>query len=97
MSEVSSFRVHGKSLRCQHCGHDRFRHETTTVDHVAWGGLFRLEGGHRAEIYICASCGFLHWFFPVIEERPRARDSDELRPIRVAPAELHEEPPESGK
>ena len=93
MGEVASFRVHGKGLRCQHCGHDRFRHETTTVDREAWGGLFRMEGGHRAEIYICGSCGFLHWFFPVIDEGLRARDSDELRPMRVAPAELHEEPP----
>jgi hypothetical protein len=94
MGEVATFRVHGKGLRCQHCGHDRFRHETTSVDRTAWGGLFRMEGGHRAEIYICASCGFLHWFFPVIESSARLRDSDEHRPIRVAPAEIPDEPRE---
>jgi hypothetical protein len=33
----------------------------------------------------------------VVESGPRARDGDELKAVRVAPAELHDEPPESGR
>lgn len=64
MSGAVRVEIVGKPLRCQHCGAGAFHEKTTALDRLALGGLFRFEGwwGHQATIYVCASCGFLHWF-----------------------------------
>ena len=65
MSEPSRVTIGGRRLRCQHCGHGGFRAETATLDRVGLGFL-QLGGllwGHRATMYVCGRCGFLHWFF----------------------------------
>jgi len=83
MSEGISVRIANQPLRCQHCEHRKFHHQTATVDRTHLGGLI---GGTRrhADIYICVECGFNHWFTslrgvphergdPLPEQRPAPR------------------------
>jgi hypothetical protein len=66
MSEHQRVTVAGRRLRCQHCGQEDFRQETTTLDRFPVG-LLQLGGlfGHHATLYACVRCGFLHLFFSV--------------------------------
>ena len=64
MSEPFRVEVAGETLRCKHCGDDAFFRESAAIDRMALGGFLHLEGlwGHQATIYVCSTCGFLHWF-----------------------------------
>jgi hypothetical protein len=61
------FNVAGVPLRCKHCDAETFFHQRATIDRLASGGLFHHEAwlGRPANIYVCGTCGFLHWFFAV--------------------------------
>jgi predicted RNA-binding Zn-ribbon protein involved in translation (DUF1610 family) len=74
MSEPLRVEVAGEALTCKHCGADVFYQKSASSDRLALGGLFHLEGwwGHQTTIYVCSSCGFLHWFFAV-DSSPHAR------------------------
>jgi predicted RNA-binding Zn-ribbon protein involved in translation (DUF1610 family) len=79
MSEAVSVEVAGEPLRCQHCGAVVFFQESATLDRLAFGGLLHLEGtwGHEATIYVCAACGYLHFFFTLDAVRHQQTDAGE--------------------
>lgn len=60
----------GRELRCQHCGHELFYQQSARLDRLL-GGVVHLEGhwGHKAEIRVCAHCGFAHFFMAVPAEQ----------------------------
>jgi predicted RNA-binding Zn-ribbon protein involved in translation (DUF1610 family) len=78
MSEPLRVEVAGVPLRCKHCGADVFFQESAAIDRLV-GGVFHLEGwwGHQATIYVCSTCGFLHWFFEIGASR-HERESIEV-------------------
>ena len=56
--------IAGASLRCEICHHDRFYHRRAQL-HSAVASFFDLEWtGPSAECYVCAKCGYIHWFLP---------------------------------
>lgn len=78
MANAGRVSTGGRELRCQHCTHAEFYHQTATLDRVALGGLLHFEGmwGQHTDIYVCARCGFAHFFIPVPatqESRPKPR------------------------
>ena len=77
--------VNGRELRCHHCGGREFDHKTAALDRLALGGLLHLEGtwGHAAAIYVCAGCGFAHFFMPVPDVRHQFRKT----PAAESPSE----------
>ena len=57
--------VAGVNLRCEICKFDRFHHRNAQL-HGAIASFFDLEWtGPRADCYVCAQCGYIHWFLPV--------------------------------
>jgi hypothetical protein len=76
--------VGGRDLRCKHCDHELFYHQTARLDRVAWGGLLHFEGvfGQHTDVYTCAGCGFAHLFMPVAT--PPAQPRPEERPPEEA-------------
>jgi hypothetical protein len=59
--------VAGVSLRSEICKHERFYHRKSQV-HGAVASFFDLEWlSPTADCYICAKCGYLHWFLDVSE------------------------------
>ena len=57
--------VAGVTLRCEICKFDRFHYRNAQL-HGAVASFFDLEWtGPRADCYVCAQCGYIHWFLPV--------------------------------
>jgi hypothetical protein len=57
--------VAGVTLRCEICKFDHFHHRNAQL-HGAVASFFDLEWtGPRADCYVCAQCGYIHWFLPV--------------------------------
>lgn len=79
MAEAMRVAVHGRDLRCQHCGHQEFFHKTAALDRRVLGGLVHLDGwfAHEAAIYVCGRCGFAHLFMPVPEAQHPSEQSPE--------------------
>lgn len=56
--------VAGVVLRCEICKHDRFWHRRAQL-HTAVASFFDLEWIQpSADCYVCAQCGYIHWFLP---------------------------------
>ena len=53
--------VAGVTLRCEICKFDRFHHRNAQL-HGAVASFFDLE---CADCYVCAQCGYIHWFLPL--------------------------------
>lgn len=54
----------GVQLRCEICKHELFWHRRAQL-HTALASFFDLEwAGPTAECYVCANCGYIHWFLP---------------------------------
>jgi hypothetical protein len=83
MASAAKVTVGGRELGCKHCAHALFFHRTAALDRVAWGGLLHLEGiwGQHTDIYVCARCGFAHFFMPV----PGARAAEDARGAEPRP------------
>ena len=63
-SEPQPATVAGFVLRCEICKHDRFWHRSTQL-HTAVASFFNLEWTQpSADCYVCAQCGYIHWFLP---------------------------------
>jgi DNA-directed RNA polymerase subunit RPC12/RpoP len=100
MDKVSAATVSGRELRCQHCSYQRFIHRTAQLTHLVWGGLVEASGlsGHPATIYVCARCGYAHFFMEVpqavgeAEFPPQPQESADLRAFLEASRELREDP-----
>jgi predicted RNA-binding Zn-ribbon protein involved in translation (DUF1610 family) len=67
MKQPLRVEVAGEPLRCNHCSADVFFLESAAIDRLGLGDRAQLEEwwGDRAIIYVCAACGFVHWFFEV--------------------------------
>ncbi len=64
MSEAMRVEVAGERLLCKHCGANVFFQEESLLDRLGLAALAQ-RWGHHATIYVCSSCGFLHWFFAI--------------------------------
>jgi predicted nucleic-acid-binding Zn-ribbon protein len=54
----------GKSLVCLVCGHNRF-HERNALLNTRLNTFFKLDWTDRqATNFVCAACGYVHWFLP---------------------------------
>jgi hypothetical protein len=57
--------VAGVELRCEICKHTTFYSREAQL-HTALASFFDLEWtGTTATCYVCARCGYVHWFVPV--------------------------------
>ena len=57
--------VAGIQLRCEICKHDHFFHRNAQL-HGAIASFFDLEWtSPSADCYVCARCGYIHWFLPL--------------------------------
>ena len=54
----------GRNIRltCQICGHKRFYTRKTLMNTVAFSFLNIDWANKKATNYICAQCGYIHWF-----------------------------------
>ncbi len=61
LGDSSEIEIAGRPLICQHCGYDRFIGREVKLDtpFFSFFGLY-------ADLYICAQCGFIHWFQPSV-------------------------------
>ncbi len=56
--------VAGIGLRCEICKHDQFYHRQAQL-HSAVASFFDVEwAGPNADCFVCAKCGYIHWFLP---------------------------------
>ncbi len=63
--EAVTQRIAGCELVCPICGHDRFTHRRSLLGRRALA-IFDIEwAGRRADVHICARCGYVYWFVPV--------------------------------
>jgi hypothetical protein len=63
--EAERASVAGVELHCEICKHDRFYQRKAQL-HSAVASFFDLEWvGPNAQCYVCARCGYIHWFLPV--------------------------------
>lgn len=63
--EAERAEVVGVPLRCEICKHEYFFHRRAQL-HGGVASFFDLEWlGPTADCYVCARCGYVHWFLPV--------------------------------
>ena len=56
--------VAGFDLRCEICKHTEFFQREAQL-HSAVASFFDLEWtGPNAKCFVCARCGYIHWFLP---------------------------------
>jgi len=56
--------VHGRPLRCQVCGYDRFWEHRVQL-HTPSATFFNVEFLNRvANCAVCGHCGYVHFFLP---------------------------------
>lgn len=57
-----TFEVGGKPFRCLVCGDDKFHHRRAQLN-TAVATFFNFDWANQsAECYVCAKCGYIHWF-----------------------------------
>ena len=62
MSEGQQIRIRGHELRCKHCAGTLFISRRAQLN-TSFLEFFDLGWLNKAaDIYVCAQCGFLHWF-----------------------------------
>ncbi len=51
-------------LRCAICGYDRFREREAQLNTAA-ATFFNFDWANASAVcYVCAQCGYIHWFLP---------------------------------
>jgi len=89
--------IKGRQLQCKHCGSTDFAHRQAQLN-TSFMEMFDLGWLNKsADVYVCSSCGFLHWFLdPLIDRVAEASvngDAEPRMPVvqssddYVAPAE----------
>jgi len=62
--EPEQVQILGKDLACHICGYDRFWRRQAQLN-TAVATFFDLDWTNpSATCYICARCGYIHWFLP---------------------------------
>jgi len=63
--DPGSASVAGVELHCEICKHHLFHYRRAQL-HSAVASFFDVEWtGSNAECYVCARCGYIHWFLPL--------------------------------
>ncbi|RYG71600.1 hypothetical protein EON80_05045 [bacterium] len=63
-NEPTPVEIQGKALTCQICGHDTFQSREAQLN-TATATFFNMDWANAsATCYICARCGYIHWFLP---------------------------------
>jgi predicted nucleic-acid-binding Zn-ribbon protein len=56
--------IQGRELKCLVCGHDAFLKKEAQLN-TTGASLLNLEWtSPSGACYICAKCGYIHWFLP---------------------------------
>jgi len=56
--------IQGRELKCLVCGHDAFWKKEAQLN-TAGASLMNLEWtSPTGNCYVCAKCGYIHWFLP---------------------------------
>ena len=56
--------VQGRELKCVLCGHDAFWKREAQLN-TTFATLLRLDWADKSGVcYVCARCGYIHWFLP---------------------------------
>ena len=77
MTEANRYRIADKRLSCKHCGGEVFSHRSGQINTAALTFLNLDWLNASADIYVCARCGFLHWFLGG-EHWRESEDADEV-------------------
>ena len=63
-ADPTGVEIQGRELKCLVCGHDAFRKKEAQLNSAATS-LMNLEWtAPSGTCYICAKCGYIHWFLP---------------------------------
>ena len=63
-SDPISVEVQGRELKCLVCGHDCF-HKREAQLNTATASFFNFDWANpTGACYVCAKCGYIHWFLP---------------------------------
>jgi hypothetical protein len=56
--------VAGHALRCEICKNEKFWYRRAQL-HTGVASFFNLEWAQpSADCFVCAGCGYIHWFLP---------------------------------
>ena len=62
--EAVNVEVKGRELKCLVCGHDAF-HKREAQLNTAAASFFGFDWANQSgTCYVCAQCGYIHWFLP---------------------------------
>lgn len=62
--EPQRFTIVGQPLTCLICGHDHFTTRRAQLNTAA-ATFFDLDWANKsADCFVCANCGYIHWFLP---------------------------------
>ena len=62
--EPTQVEVRGQVLKCQVCGRDGFWRKEAQLNTAA-ASFFNLDWANQSAVcYVCAHCGYVHWFLP---------------------------------
>lgn len=59
-----SIEIRGKPLKCLVCGHDEFHTRDAQLNTAGMSFLNLDWINPTGRCYICARCGYIHWFLP---------------------------------
>ncbi|HLP76111.1 MAG TPA: hypothetical protein VK327_04270 [Candidatus Paceibacterota bacterium] len=60
----TSVEIKGKVLKCLVCGNDEF-HKREAQLNTSAASFFGFDWANKSGVcYVCASCGYIHWFLP---------------------------------
>lgn len=63
-SDPVSVEIQGKVLKCLVCGHDEFAKREAQLNTSA-ATFFNFDWANASGVcYVCARCGYIHWFLP---------------------------------
>ncbi|MEK7686038.1 MAG: hypothetical protein AAB466_11510 [Verrucomicrobiota bacterium] len=61
-SEPTCVQIQDRILKCQVCGHDEF-HKRKAQLNTSVASFLGFDWANRsAQCYVCAKCGYIHWF-----------------------------------
>ncbi len=56
--------IHGRDLKCLVCGNDDFIKREAQLNSSGMSFLNMEWAGPSGVCYVCAKCGYIHWFLP---------------------------------